>query len=57
MNLTEYFANMKDKITLLLIFLVAVTIESAVWVWLPMVVAVILLNIEKIEKIINNTTL
>lgn len=45
---------MKDKITLLLIFLVAVTIESAVWVWLPMVVAVILLNI---EKIINNTTL
>lgn len=48
---------MKDGISLLLIFLVAVTIESAVWVWLPMVVAVILLNIEKIEKIINNTTL
>lgn len=48
---------MKDKITLLLIFLVAVTIESAVWVWLPMLVAIVLLQIDKIEKIINDTTL
>lgn len=57
MNLTEYSANMKDKITLLLIFLVAVMIESAVWVWLPMLVAIVLLQIDKIEKIINDTTL
>lgn len=57
MNLTEYSANMKDGITLLLIFLVAVTIESAVWVWLPMLVAIVLLQIDKIEKIINDTTL
>lgn len=56
MNLTEYSANMKDGITLLLIFLVAVTIESAVWVWLPMLVAIVLLQIDKIEKIINDTT-
>lgn len=48
---------MKDGITLLLIFLVAVTIESAVWVWLPMLVAIVLLQIDKIEKIINDTTL
>jgi hypothetical protein len=49
---------MKDGISLLLIFLVAVTIESAVWVWLPMVVAIFLLQYDKIEEIIkNNTTL
>lgn len=43
---------MKDIISLILIMLIAVTVESSAVVWLPMLVAVALLQIDKIEKII-----
>jgi hypothetical protein len=43
---------MKDKISLALIFAVAVSIESATWVWLPALVGVAALQFEKIEKLL-----
>ena len=43
---------MKDKISLILLFAVAVSIESATGVWLPALVAVGLLQIDKIEKLL-----
>lgn len=43
---------MKDKISLILLFAIAVSIESAMWVWLPALVAVSLLQIDKIEKLL-----
>lgn len=47
---------MKDGITLCLIFLVALTIESAPIIWLPALAGAILLQIDKIEKVIKNET-
>lgn len=46
--------RIKDTISLALIFFVAVAIESATWVWLPALVAIALLQIEKIEKLLKN---
>lgn len=43
---------MKDKISLALLFAIALSIESATWVWLPALVAVGLLQIDKIEKLL-----
>lgn len=44
--------RVKDTISLVLIFFVALSIESATWVWLPAIIAIALLQIEKIEKIL-----
>ena len=43
---------MKDQISLILLFALAVTIESATWVWLPALVGVAVLQFDKIEKIL-----
>ena len=43
---------MKDKISLALIFAVAVSIESATWVWLPALVGIAILQFDKIEQIL-----
>lgn len=43
---------MKDTITLILIFAVAILAESEPWVLIPFVVAAILLQYDKIEKIL-----
>lgn len=43
---------MKDKISLILLFVLAVSIESATWVWLPALVGIAALQYEKIENIL-----
>lgn len=43
---------MKDRISLMLIFALALCIESDVWVWLPMLIAVAILQFDKIDKIL-----